>query len=123
MDSSQSTTNARASKTSGAGSTRCLVQLLLPLYDRGGKPQPPQLFAQVEDELADRFGGSTFYVRGVARGKWRSEDGNLEHDEVIVGEVITHELDRGWWKQYQSELARRFGQDELLVRASTIELL
>jgi hypothetical protein len=38
-------------------------------------------------------------------------------------EVMTDALDREWWKMYRHDLERRFKQDEVLIRASSVERL
>ena len=100
-----------------------LIQLLLPLFDKRGRAQSPLLFRDVERELTDRFGGITAYTRAPAQGKWTSEDGAVERDEIVVCEVMADDLDRAWWADYRATLARRFDQDELVVRSMVIETL
>jgi hypothetical protein len=36
---------------------------------------------------------------------------------------MTGTLDRDWWRDYREQLAQRFRQQEILMRASTSELL
>jgi hypothetical protein len=100
-----------------------LVQLLLPVYTRAGAPQPVVLFQAVEDELTERFGGLTTYLRSPARGRWRNPEGAVEHDDVVVCEVMVEQIDPAWWAGYRTKLARRFGQDEIVARSSAIERL
>jgi hypothetical protein len=40
-----------------------------------------------------------------------------------VLEVMVDQLDRAWWKEFRADLEVRFAQEELVVRAETIELL
>jgi hypothetical protein len=42
---------------------------------------------------------------------------------VIVIEVIVEQLNRPWWTAYKHELAERFRQETLLVRAMAVDLL
>ena len=100
-----------------------LVQLLLPLYDNAGRRVPHERFAQVRDELTDRFGGVTAYLRSPAQGTWKVESGDVDRDEVVMCEVMVEALERGWWSSYRAMLEQRFGQQELVVRASAIERL
>ncbi len=100
-----------------------LVQILLPLKHPQGGPQPRALFAQVRRELVERFGGLTAYTRAPAEGLWEHDGGALEHDEVCVYEVMVPELDRPWWQAYGQDLAERFGQQEMVLRAHAIERL
>jgi hypothetical protein len=103
-----------------------LVQLLLPLYARDGERLPPELFGQVRSELVERFGGLTAYSRSPAKGLWVDEAGagpTVEHDDIVVYEVLVERLDRAWWSHYRGGLCERFRQKELLVRAQAVELL
>jgi hypothetical protein len=100
-----------------------LVQLLLPVYDNGGRRVPQQEFGAVRDELTHCFGGSTAYLRSPAEGTWKEESGAVDLDDVIMFEVMVEELDRDWWSTYKTQLQGRFGQRELLVRAFPIEQL
>jgi hypothetical protein len=99
-----------------------LVQMLLPLYDNRGARIPQQTFQHVRAELVERFGGLTAY-RSPASGLWLEEEGDTVHDEVIVYEVMTAELDTGWWRDYRSQLEQRFRQESLVVRTHKVELL
>jgi hypothetical protein len=102
-----------------------LIQLLLPTRVPG--------LAQVQDamaalaatshELADRFDGLTSYVRSPATGLWTAPDGHEEQDDVVMMEVVTDILDRTWWRAYVALLAKRFGQDEIHIRALRIQTL
>jgi hypothetical protein len=99
-----------------------LVQILLPVRDNAGEAFAPQLFEGVAKALTAHFGGVTAYNRSPAEGRWQSS-GTVHHDEVMVMEVMMDELDRVWWKQFRDELEQRFRQDQIIVRAQTIELM
>ena len=99
-----------------------LVQTLIPLNDKQGRPFQPDCFTQVRRELTERFGGVTAYSRAPAEGDWHSGKG-VEKDDVIVIEVVVEELDTKWWKSYREELERRFEQDEILMRAIDCRVL
>ena len=100
-----------------------LVQLLLPVYDNAGRPFPASFYAAVRDELAGRFGGLTAYTRAPAEGSW-SNDGEQPHrDDIVVYEVMVERLDRAWWRSFRASLENRFTQQELVVRAQTVERL
>jgi hypothetical protein len=100
-----------------------LVQLLLPLYASEGERLPQELFAAVREELVERFGGLTAYSRAPAKGLWADEGDAVEHDDIVVYEVMVPQLDRRWWARYRQDLALRFQQKELVVRAQATELL
>jgi hypothetical protein len=100
-----------------------LLQLFLPVYGADGKPFPRALFDAVRAELAQRFGGVTAYLRSPAVGLWEDEDGECVRDDVLLFEVMAESVDRRWWHDYRRELEQRFGQDEILLRATSVERL
>ena len=100
-----------------------LLQLLLPLYDNQGQAFGKAMFDRVRDELTERFGGVTAYRRSPAEGLWKEDDGDVTRDQVVICEVLAEELDRAAWKQYGQELAVRFHQEEMMIRAIKIERL
>ena len=100
-----------------------LVQLFLPLRDAEGEPFERPSYARVRDELTRAFGGVTAYQRAPATGLWEAPDGDVERDDVLLFEVLVDTLDRGWWSAYAAELARRFRQHEVMVRACPCERL
>src|SRR5687768_15987137 len=100
-----------------------LVQVILPLYDNERRPFSPGDYVQVRRELTDRYGGVTAYTRAPAEGFWEDADGRTHRDDVVIVEVMTDTLEREWWSDYGKELARRFAQEELIVRAMAFEPL
>jgi hypothetical protein len=100
-----------------------LVQLLLPLYGNSGQRFPNARLREVADELTDRYGGATAYLRSPAEGSWREGSGAVDKDEVVMFEVMVDHLDRDWWSRYRAALEIRFAQDELVVRATAMERL
>jgi hypothetical protein len=99
-----------------------LVQLLLPLYAHDGSRVPQAVFGAVRQELLDRFGGLTAYSRAPATGLWDNGK-HVEHDDIVVFEVMVEDLDRAWWAAYRADLCERFRQQELVVRAQASEML
>lgn len=99
-----------------------LVQILLPLYDNAGRPLPHELFAQLRNELTERYGGVTAFFRSPAQGTWTEESGAVV-DEIVMCEVMVEVLDRVWWGAYRKTLEERFAQRELIVRALPLERL
>jgi hypothetical protein len=99
-----------------------LIELFLPLSDNEGRAFGRGEFDRVRRELTDRFGGVTAFTRSPAEGAWQ-EGGEVTHDQIVIFEVMAEELDRAWWREYREELARRFRQEELLVRATAVERL
>jgi hypothetical protein len=99
-----------------------LVQILLPIHRRDGAAIPQGEFAQVRNELTQHFGGVTAYSRSPATGLWKRDgDLDVEHDEVIMVEVVVDRFEPDWWREYRETLERRFGQDEVHARALAIE--
>jgi hypothetical protein len=99
-----------------------LVQLLLPLADNAGRRFDSTAYGRVRSELAERFGGITSFTRAPAEGVWK-EGGHTAHDDLVVFEVMTRELDHGWWENYRAELERRFRQETIVIRALKVEML
>ena len=100
-----------------------LIQLFLPLRDNGGNPFPPTMFGAVRAGLADAFGGVTAYQRAPATGLWEDDSDIVRRDDLVLFEVMAESLDRDWWRRYAADLAARFRQDEILVRALPCEWL
>jgi len=100
-----------------------LIQILLPLYDNATRPIPQRDFEQVRDDLAERFGGITTYVRSPAEGLWKEGTSLTVRDDIVIYEIMTAELDREWWRAYRLGLEERFHQDVLIVRVSEFQLL
>jgi hypothetical protein len=99
-----------------------LVQLLLPLYDNEKRAFDWEYLDRVRAELTEKFSGVTSYRRSPAEGVWK-DGGEVSHDEIIIFEVMTEQLDRGWWAQYRAELEQRFRQEELVIRSTEMEQL
>ena len=100
-----------------------LIQLLLPASDSVGTGVAAEAIATTRMELVQRFGGVTAFLRSPARGAWTSPEGRVEHDDVVMVEVVAPAFDRGWWRGYASVLKQRFNQEEILIRATQISLL
>ena len=100
-----------------------LIQLLLPLHDNQKQEFPVEYFHNVRRTLTEHFGGVTAFLRSPAVGLWKDDDEDVSHDEVVMFEVISAELDKDWWAKYRKELEDQFRQEELLVWASSITQL
>jgi hypothetical protein len=98
-----------------------LVQILLPMFTNDGDRIDPAKLAEVRRELTDRFGGVTAYQRAPATGLWRSPDGDVDRDDMIMVEVVVETLDRAWWAAYRRDLERRFDQEAIHARAVAVE--
>lgn len=100
-----------------------LVQILLPLRDDDDRTFPRADFDRVNQELTDRFGGVTAYLRSPASGAWRELGGEVARDDVAIVEVMDDSLDRAWWTAFRRDLERRFRQEEVVIRANEAERL
>lgn len=95
-----------------------LIQMLLPAAVRDlSKGEVANAFADTRRELAAKFDGLTAYLRSPARGEWTAPDGHVEQDDVVMVEVVATDFERGWWRRYATEMASRFRQKEIHVRA------
>jgi hypothetical protein len=100
-----------------------LVEFFLPVFDNGGAHFPKEEFDHVRRELTERFGGVTAFMRSPAKGLWADDAGVVRHDDLASFEVMTETLDRDWWRGYREQLEERFRQQEIVMRASSFELL
>jgi len=100
-----------------------LVQILLPVYDNDGRKFSQKEFAAVRDDLTERFGGITTYVRSPARGLWKETRDSTVQDDIVIYEIMSDTLDRSWWHNYRKELSAAFRQEVLIIRVSEVELL
>ena len=99
-----------------------LIELLIPLLDNAGVAFPDHLHNLVRSELTQQFGGVTAFRRAPAEGVWKHE-GGVDRDQIVIFEVMSAALDRGWWSRYKSRLETRFKQDEIVIRAFEFEQL
>jgi hypothetical protein len=99
-----------------------LIQILLPLADNDGMPFPEALLRGIQAELAQRFGGVTAFSRAPAKGIWQ-QGGARQQDDIVIVEVMTEELDAGWWRQFRARLEKDLRQEAVIVRQQTIQLL
>jgi hypothetical protein len=99
-----------------------LIEILLPVRDNQGRPFAATTYQNLRDELTELYGGVTAFTRAPAQGETKAGGGKV-HDDIIVFEVMTEEIDRQWWKQYRESLERTLEQDEIVVRATPIEKL
>jgi hypothetical protein len=99
-----------------------LIQVLLPIVRPIQVPQTDAL-SRTRAELVERFGGATAYVQSPALGEWTGSEGERQQDRVMLVEIVAPEFDRSWWRGYARQLAARFHQQTIHVRALRIELL
>lgn len=70
-----------------------LIQILLPLRDKAGRPYPTDLFKSINASLVQMFGGVTAFSRAPAKGTWINAD-QEERDDVIIVEVMAKTVDK-----------------------------
>ena len=99
-----------------------LFQILLPRTDNNGQPFVREVYDEVKEELASRFHGVTAYLQAPAEGLWRqgAQSGN---DDIVIFEVMTEEIDLPDWRNRRADLERRFRQDKVIIRYSTVSLV
>ena len=100
-----------------------LIEIFLPRYYPDGQMVEMERFRKLQQELTQRFGGVTAFIRSAASGLWKDGHGNVERDEIAVFEVMVDELDRSWWKSFRHRLETEFDQHEILIRATNVESL
>lgn len=100
-----------------------LIQILLPVYNNQQKPFPKEKYIQIQNELTEKFGGLTSFMRSPAVGLWKENEQNTVRDDIVIFEVMAEEIELEWWQKYREKLCKLFMQQELIMRASEIQLL
>lgn len=100
-----------------------LVEILLPTRRNDGTPLGAELFARVETELTERFGGLTAYYQSPASGYWTNEANRTQKDDIVVFEVMISVLEVDWWRDYRRLLEERFEQEVIVIRSTYIVTL
>jgi hypothetical protein len=96
-----------------------LVEILLPITDRGVSRCEIEPLAR---RLTDKFGGVTVFMRSAGDGVW-DDGGTNVRDDIIILEVMTPAIDHGWWRALRAELELRLSQSEIVVRSHRVERL
>ncbi len=74
-----------------------LTQLVLPLHDNNKEKFPEEYFIRVREDLTERFGGVTAFLRSPAIGLWKEGNDEVNRDEVVMFEVMAEQLDQEGW--------------------------
>jgi hypothetical protein len=96
---------------SGNDSKVLVVQFLVPVYDRAGKPYPRATHKRIRRDLEERFDGWSLAAEKPLEGAWRNPaTGEVEYDEswryeIGIASARLTDLDH-----YLGELAHRLGQ-------------
>ncbi|MCK1284718.1 hypothetical protein IVB41_12410 [Bradyrhizobium sp. 44] len=96
-----------------------LVQIFVPTETGKGQPVTKNWFDEFLQELTDKFGGATSFVRSPGQGLWRSGD-TTERDDVAVVEVMAAKLAPEFWASLRERLKRELAQEEIVIRAQEI---
>jgi hypothetical protein len=97
-----------------------VVEIFLPTGGAGMEAELTKLRAT----LTDKFGGVTAFTRAPAHGAWRApHTAHVQHDELIVIEIMTEAIDPAWWGQLREKLEAALKQEEILIRAHAAEQL
>ena len=99
-----------------------LLQIYLPVKRPGGTAFSSEMYSAVRRLLTEKFGGVTTYTRAPAKGFWRDVEG-VEVDDIIIFEVMSKTMDRGWWREYRKALEVSFKQQSIIIRAHEIEVI
>jgi hypothetical protein len=96
-----------------------LVQILLPKQTGGGEPVEQKWFESLLEELTDKFGGATSFLRAPGQGLWQNGS-EVEQDNIAVVEVMTCDLDLSYWASLRGRLERDLSQEVIVIRAAEI---
>jgi hypothetical protein len=77
-----------------------LIEVFLPLTDNSHWKIGDRHFKALNDELINKFGGLTIHSRSPAQGFYQS-DGTVTHDDLVVLEIMTDQIDRSWWSDFR----------------------
>ena len=99
-----------------------LIEIFLPLSDNDGRRFAAADYAGVRKQLTEKFGGLTAFSRSPAEGI-DTGHGHERHDELVVFEIMTEQLDEAWWTAWRRQLETTFRQDRILIRRSEVTLL
>lgn len=94
-----------------------VIEVFLPLDRGNGMPVEGEQIEAIVKGLADRFGGATAFTREPADGLWKRSS-TIEHDRIIIVELMVNDVDETWWKNYRARLQKEFEQDEILIRVT-----
>jgi hypothetical protein len=100
-----------------------LIQIFLPLYDNRQQPIADSQFQTVRKELVEKFGGLTAHTSAPLEGLWKDDPQHTTRDDMVIFEVMADALDKSWWQNYRHQLEIRFKQEQVLIRAQTIEVI
>jgi hypothetical protein len=81
-------------------------------------------YSDIRNRLIEKFGGLTEYDKAPASGFWeKNATEPIVCDQMIIYEVQCEEVDIAWWTELRLYLEKIFNQDQILIRAQTIQIL
>jgi hypothetical protein len=99
-----------------------LIQILLPICDNQGRRFPAAMYHEVKRTLSERFQGLTAYSRAAAEGLWQRGKA-VKKDDIVVYEVMSGAPNKKWWRNYRTELEKKFKQESIIIRVQKISLV
>jgi hypothetical protein len=100
-----------------------IVEVFVPVADDRGVRFPAEVFDSLQKLMTETFGGVTIFTRAPAKGLWKDEDNNVEHDLLVIFEVMAETIDREWWAGLKDRLEKTLRQKEILIRVHSVERL
>ena len=101
-----------------------LVQIFIPLYDNNGVSFPATEYLKLQTFFIEKFNGVTVYKRAPANGLWKEDSGDSPvKDDLVIFEVVTSSIDKGFWSETKMQLQRNFKQESILIRSWAVDLL
>lgn len=100
-----------------------LIELFLPLYDSQGNRFPEKIFADLKNELTEKFGGLTIHSKAPATGLWKPANDKPIKDTIVIYEIMTDNIDEDDWQRWKKQLQNDLEQDEIMIRSTQIRLL
>ncbi len=98
-------------------------EILLPTRYNDGTPVEPDKFDDVLQEIAERFGGVTFFPETL-RGVWLHQGQRFEENNVrLVVDVEDTVENADFFVNYKQTLKERFRQIDLWIVSCRIRIL
>jgi inorganic pyrophosphatase len=100
-----------------------LIELFLPVCDQLGNEFPHKHYTAVQKKLEEKFVHVTRYSRVPATVTSDHGKENLPAQAFIVYEIMAADLDSTFWSKYKTTLVKTFGQEDLIIRCTTISVI
>jgi len=100
-----------------------LIQILLPVFGNDGEDLLREAYPGIRDELVGRFGGLTAFIQSPAEGLWKDNGNSTGRDDIVMLEVMTSSVEKPWWASYRKRRQELLRQEEIVIRALSMEKL